>query len=180
MVVVHWSLGLLFLFACLLFCILVTSKVISRRVLICDNARSWRLYSVSPLGDQDASTMTWYFSQSHYRYSEPTSPCPILIMLSAWLGYDKYHFLRHSFDLTRVQTRKVRIPQSPKTGDRCSTHSTIPSGRLLKTCTAVCIGATITTGRQKLSMLSPKLQQTTINDGIEHAVILIHYWYWCR
>ena len=34
-------------------------------------------------------------AQSHYPRTELTSPFPILIMSSAWLGSDKYTFLRH-------------------------------------------------------------------------------------
>ena len=44
--------------------------------------------------------MTWYPTQSYYPDTEPTSPCPILIMSSACLGSDKYKLLRHSFDST--------------------------------------------------------------------------------
>ena len=110
------------------------------------------LISEVSLGDQAISTMTGYSTQSHYPVIETTSPCPILIMLSAWLGFvclllfyvlatskvisgrawlgsNPYQVLSHWFDLTRVHTYDVRIPQSPKTGAGCSTHSTIPSGR---------------------------------------------------
>ena len=31
-------------------------------------------------------------TQSHYPDTEPTSPCPILLMLSNWLGSDKNQF----------------------------------------------------------------------------------------
>ena len=44
----------------LLFCVLVTSMVISRWALTCVSANSWQLYSASPLGDQMASTMISY------------------------------------------------------------------------------------------------------------------------
>ena len=44
--------------------------------------------------------------QSHYPNKKPTSPFPILIMLSAWLGSDKYKSLCPWFDLTRVQTHE--------------------------------------------------------------------------
>ena len=43
-------------------------------------------------------------------------PCPILIVPSTWLESDKYTFLSHWFDFTRVRTRAVRIPQSSKQG----------------------------------------------------------------
>ena len=65
---------------------LVTFKIIWVWVLICGSAHSWWLYSASPLGDSLASSMTWYPTQSHFADTEPTSPCPIQIMLSAWLG----------------------------------------------------------------------------------------------
>ena len=37
--------------------------------------------------------MAWYPTQSYYPATEPTSPFPILIMLSAWQGSDKYQSL---------------------------------------------------------------------------------------
>ena len=55
--------------------------------------------------------MTWYPTRSHYPDTEPTSPCPILIMPSTWLGSDKYQFyksliwLDHGFNPTIFQTR---------------------------------------------------------------------------
>ena len=61
---------------------MATAKVISGRVL--NKVMSKRLYSVAPRGDQVAKTMTLY--QSYYSDTEPTSPCPVIIMLSAWLG----------------------------------------------------------------------------------------------
>ena len=67
------------------------NKVISGWVLTCDNAHLTWLYSAAPLGDQADSTMT---TQSHYFNTEPTSPCPILVMPSAWLGSDKYNFFK--------------------------------------------------------------------------------------
>ena len=57
--------------SCLLFYVLATYNVIAGRVLTCDSLQ----YSGAPLGDQAA--------QSHYLDTEPTSPCPILIMPSA-------------------------------------------------------------------------------------------------
>ena len=45
---------------------------------------SWYdLHSAAPLGNQAGRTMTWYPTQSHYSDTEPTSSCPILIMLNA-------------------------------------------------------------------------------------------------
>ena len=58
-----------------------------------DSAHSWWLYSAAQLGYQAASTMTCT-TQSHYPDTEPTSPCPILLMLSANLGSDKYQFYK--------------------------------------------------------------------------------------
>ena len=81
------------LFACLLFFyVLATSMVISGREPIWVSAHSWRLYNAAPLGHQANSAMTLSHTQSHYPYTEPTSPCAILIMPSARLGSDKYHF----------------------------------------------------------------------------------------
>ena len=47
-------------------------------------------------------------------------------MQSAWLGSDKYQFESHWFDSTKVQTRKIQIPKSPKTEDGRFTLSAIP------------------------------------------------------
>ena len=81
------------LFGCLLLLyILATSKVISGRVQSCDSTHPWWLYSAALLGNQAAGAMTWYPTQSHYPDSTPTSLYPILIMLSVWLGSDKYQF----------------------------------------------------------------------------------------
>ena len=55
---------------------------------------SCRLYSATPLGNQVASSMTRYPSQSHYPDTEPTSPCPMLRMLNNWLGSDKYQLYK--------------------------------------------------------------------------------------
>ena len=101
----------------LLFYFLPTSKVISGWVLTCNSARSSCLYSAAPLGEQAVSTMTWYPTQSYYPDTEPTSPCFILIMPSAWLWSDKYNTFSHWFDFTMVQTHEVRNPHSRKTGD---------------------------------------------------------------
>ena len=51
-------------------------------VLTCDNTHSWQLYSVASLRHQAADTMPCYPTRSHYPVIEPTSHCPILIMLS--------------------------------------------------------------------------------------------------
>ena len=66
----------------LLFYVLVTSKAISGLVPTCNSVHSWRIYSVTPLGEQATRTMTRYPTQSHYLDTEPTSPFPTLIMQS--------------------------------------------------------------------------------------------------
>ena len=115
-------------FVCCLFYILATSKVISRWVPLCG---SFNVIVLPPLGDQATSTMTWYPTQSHYPDTGQTSPCPILIMSSAWLESKKYQFLSHWFDSTKSES-----PNLPKwkTGG-CSTQLAIPPGerdKLLK------------------------------------------------
>ena len=55
-----WADGLLGIY------ILVTSMVISGRVLPSDNAHSWWLHSAALMGDQAASTMTRYPTQSYH------------------------------------------------------------------------------------------------------------------
>ena len=112
----------------LLFYILATSKVISGCVPTCDRANSWSLNSASPLGNQAISTMNWYPTHSLYPDTDPTSPCLILIMLSAWLGSDKYQFSSHWFNSAKFQSHDVRISWFLKMGDRCSTHLAILSG----------------------------------------------------
>ena len=97
-----------------LFYVLATSKVISGWAPTCHSVHSWWFHSSAPLGDQAASTMTWYPTHSHYPVTESTSPCPSLIMPSAWLRLNKYQFLSHWFDLTRVWTCDVRISRFPK------------------------------------------------------------------
>ena len=50
---------------CLLFFyVLATSKVISGRVLTCDSAHSWELYSAASVGNQATSTMIRFPTQS--------------------------------------------------------------------------------------------------------------------
>ena len=81
--------------------VLATSKVIWS-MPSCDSVYSLWLYSAAPLEDQAASTMSWYVTQSHYPVTEPTSPCPNLIMLRVWLVSHMFKFLSHWFDSTRV------------------------------------------------------------------------------
>ena len=107
----------------LLFYVLATSNVISGWILTCDSSHSWWLYSAAPLGQQTASTMTWNLFQSYYPDNEPTSPCPILIMPSTWLGSDKYQFCK-----SLVWLDHGIEPTISHTQDQCSTDSaTAPS-----------------------------------------------------
>ena len=79
--------------------------------LTCEDAHSWRLYSSAPLRNQATSTVSWYPTQLHYPETEPTSPCPILIMPSNWLVSDMYQFykslvwLDYVFELMISHTR---------------------------------------------------------------------------
>ena len=85
-------------FDCLLsFCVLATFKDIR----ICDNVQYHVTYSASRLWCQTTSTMTAYPTQPHYPDTELTSTCPILMMLSTWLGSDKSKSLSHWFHSTR-------------------------------------------------------------------------------
>ena len=72
------------------FDILPTSQVMSGWVPTSDRAHSWQLYSTVPLRHQASRTLTSYTTQSHYHWTNHT--CPVLIILSAWLGSDKYTF----------------------------------------------------------------------------------------
>ena len=107
----------------MLFHVLTTSKIISGRVPTCDVIMlpHWKTRPTAPRPG---------IPPSHYPDNESTSHCPILIMTSTWLGSNKYQFLNHWFDLTRVQTHAVQIPRSPKTRDGCSPHSAILSGHI--------------------------------------------------
>ena len=86
---------------------MTTSNVISGRVPTCDIAQLWRIYSA-------ASIMTWDPNESRNLDTESTSPCHILIMPSSWVGSDKYQFLNHWFDPTRVWTRGFEFHGLPK------------------------------------------------------------------
>ena len=48
----------------------------------------------APLGNQAASTMIWYLTWSHYPDTEPTRPCPILLMPNPRLGNDEYQLYK--------------------------------------------------------------------------------------
>ena len=67
--------------------IVETSRVISRWVLVCDSAHSWRLYSAVPLGDQAVSTRIQYPTLWDYSDAELSSACSVLP--STGLGSDK-------------------------------------------------------------------------------------------
>ena len=95
------------------FHVLATFKVISGQVPTCDNAHSWWLYSIAPLGVRAASTMPWYITQSHYYGTEPTSPRPTLITLSVWVG-SKNIISNHWFGLIRVRTCRFEFNELPK------------------------------------------------------------------
>ena len=69
--------------------------------------------SAALLADQATSTMTEYPTQLHYPDSEPTSPCPVLVMSSARLGSNKYQFLSHWVDSTRNQTPDLQHVKPP-------------------------------------------------------------------
>ena len=58
------------------------------------------------LKHQTAGTMTGYLTQSHYP-DALTSPCPILLMLNARLGSDKYQFAK--------LLAEIRTPNLPHT-----------------------------------------------------------------
>ena len=73
---------------------LATAKFVSGQVPTYDSAYSWRLYSAAPLQKEAVSTMTWYPTQSHL---DTDSTGPILLILSTWLGSDKYQFYNSLF-----------------------------------------------------------------------------------
>ena len=105
---------IMFVIVCLLLLYtLATSEVISGWVLTCDNPHSWRLYSAASLGNQATSTMTCYPTQSHYADTEPTSPCPILIMLSVCKEVTNINF--KVIGLTRLGFGNVRSRFEPMT-----------------------------------------------------------------
>ena len=121
------------------FCLLVTSKVISGWVPACASSPPFWLYSAAALGDLAASTVIRYPAQSYYPDSEPTIPCPILMMHSAWLGNNKYAFFKSSVWLDEGSNQWIQILHSPNMGDRCSSPSTIPSGVCVCICVYICL-----------------------------------------
>ena len=64
--------------------------------------------------------------QSDYPDTELTSPCPMLIMPSAWLGSDKYQFCISFVWFDQGSDSLVGILQSIKSRNGCSAHSAIP------------------------------------------------------
>ena len=80
------------------FYVLATPKVISGCVPTCDSVHSRWLYSAAPLGDQTASILTWYPTQTHCLDTEPTSPCPILMMQNTCRGVGRQEHL-HKLEL---------------------------------------------------------------------------------
>ena len=55
----------------------------------------------------------WWSSQSHHSITEPTSPCPFLIMPSFWWGTDMYTPLSHWVDLTRIHSWQFESDKLP-------------------------------------------------------------------
>ena len=80
--------------ALLLLYVLTTPKVISGQSSTCDSVHSWQLHSAARLGDETTGTMTQLPTQSHYPDTVITNPYPILIMLIARLGREKYQFYK--------------------------------------------------------------------------------------
>ena len=55
------------------------------------------------------STMTWYPNQSHYHGTKPTSPCHILILLSAWLGIIRTHYSQRLSRISEQGNKKYQF-----------------------------------------------------------------------
>ena len=111
----EWIMGLwpMLLVCLLLSYILATSKVIisGRLMTVCTHGDfimlpHWESRPPAPWPD---IPLTHIISDTVL-----TSPCPFLIMLSAWLGSDKYKPLSHWFDSTSIWRCEVRNPRSPK------------------------------------------------------------------
>ena len=95
---------------------IIYRSVIWGWVLTCDNTYSWRRYSAAPPGDQVTGTMTWRATQSDCNDTEPSSPCPTLTMLSTRLESDKYKYLSHWIDSTRLQSHGFDSDDRPPRG----------------------------------------------------------------
>ena len=75
---------------------LALCKAISGWVPYWDKNTYGDFYNVAPLRNQAANTITRYPIQSHHPETVLTSPCPILLMLSAGLGRGKHKFDKSS------------------------------------------------------------------------------------
>ena len=76
-----------------------------------------------PGGNHATGTMTWYLTQSHYPDTEPTSPCPILLIPSARLRSDKYQFDKLMVWLNGEPNSRSPIQEG---GLRCTDSATTP------------------------------------------------------
>ena len=115
-----WTITLLIsLFACFLFYILATSKVISGRVQTYDSVHSWQLYSAASLGHQAASTMTCYPTVTSWHWANKFLLYPNNAECQA--RKRRVSILKFCFDPTRfkthriwIRTRDFQIPDLPE------------------------------------------------------------------
>ena len=93
--------------------ILATSNFISGHVATWDSVHWWWLYRVVNL-ESKHNTITRYPTLSHYPDTEVTSPCPILLMLRARLGSNKYQFdvIGLTWPGTKLLISHTRCPHS--------------------------------------------------------------------
>ena len=108
---------------------LAQSKVISGWVLTYDSTQLWWFYNAATREDQTTSIWPDIPLRHIILTLHQTDLFRVLIMPSAWRGSEKYQFLCHWFDSTRVRTHEARIHQFSKTEDGCSTHSAVPFSR---------------------------------------------------
>ena len=101
------------------------SRVISRWVPICCSVHPWGFHGAVPLGNQAVGTMIWYPTQPHYPDTTVTNLCPILLMLSARLGRDKYHYNR---SLVWLSGTKLSISRTPGPRSGSSVTALSPPG----------------------------------------------------
>ena len=121
---------------------------------------SWRLYSAVSLGHQVASTMTCYPTKSHYPDTEPTSPCPILMLPSIWLGSDKYQAIGVKSTISRMRAQ-------------CSIDSiTMPGIELVERWLPVWKDESVYQGHANLVLPSLKLGINRIEHGLVSSVSL--------
>ena len=92
-----------------------------------NSLHSWRCYNAAPVADQTFNMMTYCPTWSHYPGIELISPCHILIMPSTWLGSDKYAYLSHGFDWTRISRQGLKSHNLHKMGSVFSIGVTIQS-----------------------------------------------------